>query len=112
MAKAISQYFKRIFDDYLITEKQPGIRTYITGQPGATLRTAQIQLANEWASVAHPDTGLSVHGRVGNNRASISAHRTAEALDAMLGLERGQRRLNAAEEFPAFHKGGPRWCIK
>lgn len=74
---------ERIFADYLISEKQPGIRTYITGQPGATLRTAQIQLANEWASVAHPDTGLSVHGRVGNNRASISADRTAEALDAM-----------------------------
>lgn len=74
---------ERIFSDYLISEKQPGIRAFITGQPGATLRNAQIQLANEWASVAHPDTGLSVHGRVGNNRASISAGQAAEALNQM-----------------------------
>lgn len=74
---------ERIFSDYLISVKQPGIRAYITGQPGATLRNAQIQLANEWASVAHPDTGLSVHGGVGNNRASITADRAGDALNQM-----------------------------
>ena len=74
---------ERIFSEYLISQKQPGIRAYITGQPGATLQQAQQQLANEWASVADPETGLSVHGRVGNNRASISADQAAQALDAM-----------------------------
>lgn len=74
---------ERIFSEYLISQKQPGIRAYITGQPGATLHNAQQQLANEWASVADPDTGLSVHGRVGNNRASITADQAAEALNAM-----------------------------
>lgn len=74
---------ERIFSEYLISQKQPGIRAYITGQPGASLHNAQQQLANEWASVADPDTGLSVHGRVGNNRASITADQAAEALNAM-----------------------------
>ncbi|MGO4778816.1 hypothetical protein AB4084_25455, partial [Lysobacter sp. 2RAB21] len=64
---------ERIFSDYLISRKQPGIRDYITGQPGASLHRAQDQLAGEWASVADPDTGRSRYGGVGGNAASISA---------------------------------------
>ncbi|MFD1295153.1 peptidoglycan-binding protein [Lysobacter gummosus] len=74
---------ERIFSDYLISRKQPGIRDYITGQPGASLHRAQDQLAGEWASVADPDTGRSRYGGVGGNAASISAPDAGRALQQM-----------------------------
>ena len=74
---------ERIFSDYLISQKQPGIKAYITGQPGADLHTAQQQMAAEWASVSDPDTGLRRYGKVGHNRASISANQVGRALEQM-----------------------------
>lgn len=82
-ARVTPELQERIFSDYLISRKQPGIRDYITGQPGATLHNAQRQMAGEWASVADPDTGLSRYGNVGNNRASISAESVGTALQQM-----------------------------
>lgn len=67
----------RILANYLLRDKQPSIEAYVTGQPGATLRAAQVGMANEWASVAHPDTGASVYE---NNHASITAAQSAAAL--------------------------------
>lgn len=76
---------ERMFSDYLIAEKRPDIKAYITGETNGPdgLRRAQIATAREWASVAHPDTGLSVYGNVGNNRASISTAQAATALNEM-----------------------------
>lgn len=74
---------ERIFSDYLIVQKRPDIRGYITGKPGVSLHDAQEAMAAEWASVADPDTGRSRYGGVGGNRASISAERAGEALQAM-----------------------------
>ena len=67
----------RILANYLLRDKQPAIEAYITGQPGATLRGAQIGMANEWASVAHPDSGRSVYP---NNHVGITAQQSAAAL--------------------------------
>lgn len=69
----------RLLVDFLMREK-PGrqaIHDYVTGQPGATLRGAQMAMANEWASVGHPDNGRSVYP---NNHASITPAQSAEAL--------------------------------
>ena len=68
----------RILANYLLRDKQPSIEAYVTGQPGATLRAAQVGMANEWASVAHPDTGASVYE---NNHASITVAQSAAALE-------------------------------
>ena len=74
----------RIFSDYLITDKRPAIRDYITGEPGATLHAAQLALSQEWASVAHPTTGRSYYDKPGGaNHASITAQETQVALDQM-----------------------------
>lgn len=74
---------ERIFSDYLIVQKRPDIHGYITGKPGVSLHDAQEAMAAEWASVADPDTGRSRYGGMGGNRASISAERAGEALQAM-----------------------------
>lgn len=74
----------RIFSDYLITRKRPSIRNYITGSEGATLRSAQLALSQEWASIANPDTGKSYYDKPGGaNHASITADETAVALNQM-----------------------------
>jgi hypothetical protein len=82
----------RILANYLLRDKQPSIEAYITGQTGATLRAAQIGMANEWASVAHPDTGGSVYP---NNHVGITPQQSADAL-------RGARQQYAA----AIAQGG------
>ena len=85
--KLTPQLQEHIFADYLIAVKRPDIKAYITGQIGGAqgLHRAQEAMASEWASVADPDTGLSKYGNVGNNKASISADKVANALDTMRG---------------------------
>lgn len=74
----------RIFSDYLITRKRPSIRKYITGAAGATLRSAQLALSQEWASIANPSTGKSYYDAPGGaNHAWITAEETANALNKM-----------------------------
>jgi peptidoglycan hydrolase-like protein with peptidoglycan-binding domain len=74
----------RVFSDYLITDKRPSIRDYITGEQGATLQSAQLALSQEWASIANPSTGKSYYDKPGGaNHASISAQETESALNQM-----------------------------
>ncbi|WP_284566866.1 peptidoglycan-binding domain-containing protein [Xanthomonas graminis] len=72
----------KIFSDYLMSQKRPAIREYITGQTGATLHDAQKALSQEWASIANPDTGRSYYPG-GANHSSITNTETAQALNAM-----------------------------
>ena len=79
---------ERMFHDYLIDEKRPAVRAYITAPDGqgtpALRERAQVALAQEFASVAHPRTGRSVYdGDSAGNASSITARQSAEALDAM-----------------------------
>lgn len=72
----------RIFREYLLRDKQPSVRDYIEGRPGATLQQAQHGLAREWASFGDPDNGgRSYYG--GANRAHITLEQSAAALDQM-----------------------------
>ncbi|MCC4594707.1 peptidoglycan-binding protein [Xanthomonas campestris pv. phormiicola] len=74
----------QIFSDYLMSQKRPAIREYITGQTGATLHDAQKALSQEWASIADPDTGKSYYHKAGGaNHSSITNAETAQALNAM-----------------------------
>lgn len=80
------QLQERMFADYLIDEKRPAIRAYITGRSeGAQgLQRAQVALAQEFASVADPRTGRSYYaGDSAGNSSSITAAESARALDAM-----------------------------
>lgn len=77
---------ERMFADYLIGEKRPAVRAYITGtQRGPQgLGRAQLALAQEFASVADPRTGRSFYdGDSARNSASISAAQAASALNQM-----------------------------
>jgi peptidoglycan hydrolase-like protein with peptidoglycan-binding domain len=73
-----------IYAQYLLDDKRPEIRAYVTGQPGATLQAAQNGLAREWASFGSPENGG--RGRYdgdGVNHASVSVAESAAALERM-----------------------------
>ena len=72
----------RIFSDYLITDKRPDVRNYITDKPGATLEAAQRGLASEWASFGDPSNGGRSHYPP-PNFASITLAQSADALNNM-----------------------------
>lgn len=76
---ALQEY---IFSEYLLKDKRPDIRDYITGKSDS-LKDAQKAGAMEWAAIADPDTGLSFHGSVGNNKASISSDAFGNSLKSV-----------------------------
>lgn len=47
----------RIFSEYLVTDKRPKVRDYITGKPGASRHAAEVAMSLEWASFGDPDYG-------------------------------------------------------
>ncbi|MFA4317535.1 peptidoglycan-binding domain-containing protein [Xanthomonas perforans] len=74
----------QVFSDYLITHKRSAVRNYITDASGSSLNGAQTALAQEWASIADPDTGKSYYDKPGgSNHASITNAETENALNAM-----------------------------
>ena len=87
-ARLTPQLQERMFADYLVDEKRPQVRAYITGETSGAqgLQGAQLALAREFASVADPRTGRSVYdGDSAGNSASISAAEVATALNQMCG---------------------------
>ncbi len=66
---------------YLLKEKRPEVGAYIRGESDDQIKATE-GLAWEFASVADPRTGLSKHGAVGNNKASISSKTVGANLDA------------------------------
>lgn len=79
---------ERMFADFLVDEKRPHVRAYITGQADgpAGLGAAQLALAREFASVADPRTGRSYYdGDSAGNSASIRADQVGRALEQMRG---------------------------
>ncbi len=76
---------ERMFSDYLVDEKRPSVKAYITGQSGPDgLGRAQLALAQEFASIANPQTGRSYYdGDSGGNHSSISARQVETALNQM-----------------------------
>lgn len=66
---------------YLLKEKRPEVGAYIRGESDNQAKAIE-GLAWEFASVADPFTGLSKHGAVGNNKASISARTVSANLAA------------------------------
>jgi hypothetical protein len=70
----------RIFEQYLAGAKRPQIADYISGRSN-DIHAALKATAQEWASVADPDTGQSYYAGTGNNRASISVQEMTRALE-------------------------------
>jgi peptidoglycan hydrolase-like protein with peptidoglycan-binding domain len=106
-ARFTPQLQERIFADYLIDEKRPSVKAYITGQTNGEqgLSKAQLALAQEFASVADPRTGKSYYdGDSGGNHSSITAKQVETALNSM--REQYQKNvqggLSAAEAYRAL----------
>jgi peptidoglycan hydrolase-like protein with peptidoglycan-binding domain len=72
----------RIFSEYLVADKRPEVRDYITGKAGASLHSAEVAMSLEWASFGDPDKGDASHYG-GANAASISVRECGEALQQM-----------------------------
>ncbi|MGN6738806.1 peptidoglycan-binding protein [Dyella sp.] len=72
----------RIFSQYLMTDKRPEVRDYVTGKPGASLHAAEVAMSLEWASFGDPNKGGASHYG-GANSASISVRECGEALQQM-----------------------------
>lgn len=68
----------RIFSEYLMRDKRPTVRDYITGRSD-DLRAAQLGLAQEWASFPDPNKGGRSHYG-GANAAHISLQESENAL--------------------------------
>lgn len=86
-AKFTPQLQEKMFADYLIDEKRPAVKAYITGKAGGAtgLDNAQHALAQEFASVGTPRKGgRGVYdGDSGGNLASISPAQTERVLNQM-----------------------------
>ena len=72
----------RVFSEYLVTDKRPEVRDYVTGEPGASLHAAEVAMSLEWASFGDPNKGGASHYG-GANSASISVRECGEALQQM-----------------------------
>ncbi len=86
-ARFTPQLQEKLFADYLIDEKRPSVRAYITGQTSgpAALESAQHALALEFASVGDPRKGGRGYydGDSAGNMASTSPQQIATALEQM-----------------------------
>lgn len=94
-ARFTPQLQERMFADYLVDEKRPQVRAFVTGDGSPeSLRAAQLALSQEFASVADPNTNRSHYdGDRAGNSASITAAQTSAALTQM--RERYQQNIQA-----------------
>lgn len=94
-ARFTPQLQERMFADYLVDEKRPQVRAFVTGDGSPeSLRAAQLALSQEFASVADPNTNRSHYdGDRAGNSASITAAQTSTALTQM--RERYQHNIQA-----------------
>jgi peptidoglycan hydrolase-like protein with peptidoglycan-binding domain len=86
-ARFTPQLQEKLFADYLIDEKRPSVRAYVTGEATGpqALERAQHALALEFASVGTPRNGGrgAYDGDSAGNMASITTAETATALNNM-----------------------------
>lgn len=86
-ARFTPQLQEKLFADYLIDEKRPAVRAYVTGEATGpqALERAQHALALEFASVGTPRNGGrgAYDGDSAGNQASITTRETATALNNM-----------------------------
>jgi hypothetical protein len=71
---------ERLFRNYLVGIKRPAVRAFVAGGDSSGLRLAQIALAQEFASVGMPDTGISFYAGQAGNKASITPEAVKNAL--------------------------------
>ena len=98
----------RIFSEYLMKDKRPTVRDYITGRSD-NLQAAQLGLAQEWASFPDPYKGGASHYG-GANAAHISLQESENALRQLRqqysqAKERGQSDADAWRSATAVNPG-------
>lgn len=71
---------EEIFRRFLVGSKRPPVKNFITGKSD-NLAAAQLALAQEFASVADPNTGKSFFDKQAGNSSSITAAQSAKALN-------------------------------
>ncbi len=71
---------ERLFRNYLVGTKRPAVRAFVASGNSSGLRLAQIALAQEFASVGMPDTGISFYAGQAGNKASITPETVKNAL--------------------------------
>jgi len=79
-----------LFSKYLLDKKRPQISAYIKGKTDNPVAAANAA-AEEWASLADPNTGRSKHGH--GNVASVSAERVITAMN----VSRAQYKANLSK---------------
>jgi hypothetical protein len=88
----------KIFNEYLITQKQRKVGQYLRGESGSSLEEAQMGLAKEFSSFPSPKDTTTSSGRsikkgesfykgVGNNAASVSLEASASSLNQTKSLQ-------------------------
>ena len=74
----------RIFSEYLLTEKRPGIAAYIQNEGKNSLKAAQHELSKEWAGMPDPyKSGASHYGKGTSNKAQVDLDVTRSFLQDM-----------------------------
>ncbi len=96
-----------LFRNFLVSAKRPQVKAFIVSGNNSQLRDAQIALANEFASVGLPDTGLSKFAGMASNKASITPEVTVHALvqEHLAYVRNLQSGKSAAEAWTALSPG-------
>ena len=96
-----------LFRNFLVSAKRPQVKGYILSGNNAQLRDAQVALANEFASVGLPDTGLSKFAGLAGNKASITPEITVHALvqEHLAYVRNLQNGMSPADAWTALSPG-------
>ena len=96
-----------LFRNFLVSAKRPQVKAFIVNGNNTQLRDAQIALANEFASVGLPDTGVSKFAGLAGNRASITPEVTVHALvqEHLAYVRNLQSGMNPADAWTALSPG-------
>jgi hypothetical protein len=96
-----------LFRNFLVSGKRPEVKAFILNGDNSKLRDAQIALANEFASVGLPDTGVSKFAGLAGNKASITPAVTVHALvqEHVTYLRNLQSGMSPADAWSALSPG-------
>lgn len=92
----------RIFSEYLLRQKRPGIEAYIKDEGKNSLKSAQHELSKEWAGMPDPyKSGASHYGKGTSNKAHVGLDVTKAFLED-LRADYAQLRKDGLSESKAW----------
>jgi hypothetical protein len=87
------------FGTYLLTKKRPLVNRYVTGDTTVTIEDAQLELAQEFASLPISGTPDSKKGNYDGDTAGNSAKTTSGELQDVMNAARRTRNLQTLKNF-------------